>query len=45
MLGQKTNLKKFERIEIISKIFFQSQWYKAKNQLEKEKWGGGRNSI
>ena len=36
MLGHKTNLNTFKRIEIISSIFG-LQWYKTRNQLQKEK--------
>ena len=39
MLGHKTNLNKFKRIENISSIFFQPQQYKSRNQLQEEKWG------
>ena len=39
MLGHKTSLNKFKRIEIISSIFFSSQQYEIRNQLQKEKWG------
>ena len=37
MVGHKTNLNKFKKTEIISACF-QPQWYKTKNQLQKENW-------
>ena len=35
MLGHKTSLSKFKTIEIISRIFFQSQQYETRNKLKK----------
>ena len=37
MLGPKMSLIKFERTEIIWRIFFWPQWYKTRNQLQEEK--------
>ena len=38
ILGPKTNLKKFRKLEIISSIFFQSERYETRNQLQEENW-------
>ena len=37
VLGHKISLNKFERIEIISSIFFWPQWYETRNQPQGEK--------